>query len=90
MSISDGLTPSVFCRKMEEMRPMRKKTDENMFISHQSWDCCFDVCILKVHFCICTLTWHVNNFDYRHGKGLKCRNESTQSSNNYNRLSINN
>ena len=27
MSISDGLGPSIFCRKMEKVRPMREEMD---------------------------------------------------------------
>ena len=27
MSISDGLDPSIFCRKMEKAHPMREETD---------------------------------------------------------------
>ena len=27
MSISDGLGPSIFCRKMEKARPMREEMD---------------------------------------------------------------
>ena len=27
MSISDGLGPSIFCRKMEEARPMKEELD---------------------------------------------------------------
>ena len=27
MSISDGLGPSIFCRKLERMRPMREEMD---------------------------------------------------------------
>ena len=30
MSISDGLGPSIFCRKMEKARPMREEMDEKV------------------------------------------------------------
>ena len=30
MSISDGLVPSIFCRKMEKARPMREEMDEKI------------------------------------------------------------
>ena len=31
MSISDGLSPSIFCRKMEKTRPGREEMDGNFF-----------------------------------------------------------
>ena len=30
MSISDGLGPSIFCRKMEKARPMMEEMDEKV------------------------------------------------------------
>ena len=37
MSISDGLGSSIFCRKMEEARPMREEMDGKfVFFSRQS------------------------------------------------------
>ena len=30
MSISDGLGPSIFCRKMEKARPMREEMDRKV------------------------------------------------------------
>ena len=32
MSISDGLGPSIFCRKMEKARPMREEMDGNVVL----------------------------------------------------------
>ena len=54
MSISDGLGPSFFCRKMEKARPMREKWMERFIISRQSRHFNFDVIIFKVLFPICT------------------------------------
>ena len=62
MSISDGLGPSIICRKMKKARPMREDMiGKKLFISRQSWHLYFDVLIHKVLFPICTLVWRVNN-----------------------------
>ena len=45
MSISDGLEPSIFCRRMEKARPMGKRWIEMLFISRQSLHFHFDVLI---------------------------------------------
>ena len=50
---------------------------EKFFISHQKEHFDFDVVIYKVIFPICTLTWHVNNYVSRQGKGINRRIEST-------------
>ena len=54
MSISDGVGPSIFCRKMEI--PARVSIFN------------FDVLMSEVFFPICTLTWRVNNYVSRQGK----------------------
>ena len=42
LSFSDGLGPSIFCRKMERTNPLRKDMDENFF-SHWGRHSHFDV-----------------------------------------------
>ena len=66
MSISDGLGPSIFCRKMEKARPMMEEMDgkvvcfppESAFLN-------FDVLMSEVFFPLCTLTWRVKNYASR-------------------------
>ena len=50
---------------------------EKLFISRQNWRFDNKVVIYKVVFPICTLTWRVNNYVSRQGKGINRRNEST-------------
>ena len=62
MSISDGLGPSIFCRKMEKARPMMEEMDGKVvFFPARVGIFNFEVMMLKVFFPICTLTWRVNN-----------------------------
>ena len=77
MSISDGLGAYFFRRKMEKTRPMREEMDEKMFISRQSQHFSFAVSMIKVFFPVCTLTWRVNNYVSRQGKGMNKGIEST-------------
>ena len=76
MSISDGLGPSISCRKMEKARPMSEKMDGKTFISRQSRHSNFDKVKMLVLFPICTLNWHVNNYVSRQQKGTNRWNES--------------
>ena len=76
MSISDGLGPYLFRRKMEKTRPMREM-DGKVFISRQSRYSLFIVNMAKVFFPIFTLTWRINIYVSRQGKGTKRRNEKT-------------
>ena len=46
---------------------------ERLFMSRQSRHFDFDVVIYKVFFPICTLTWRVNNYVFRQGKGISRR-----------------
>ena len=62
------MRPSIFFRKMEKARPMRKRWMEVLFTSRQSRDFDFDVVIFKVLFPICTLNWRVKNYVSRQGK----------------------
>ena len=50
---------------------------ERLFISRVSRHFDFDVIIYKVLFIICTMTWRVNNYVSRQGKGKNERSEST-------------
>ena len=43
---------------------------ENLFITRQSQHADFDVVIYKVLFPICSLTWRVNIYVSRNGKGI--------------------
>ena len=51
---------------------------ERLFISRHSRHSDLDVSIMQVLFPICTLTWRVNNYVSRQGKGINRRNESTK------------
>ena len=60
MSISDGLDPIFFQRKMERTRSMKEKMVREVFISRQSRHFSFMDNLNKVLFPICTLNWRVN------------------------------
>ena len=77
MSISDGLDPYFFRRKMEKTPPMKEKMDGEVFISRQSRHFSFIDNMIKVIFPICTLNWRVNNYASRQEKGINRRNETT-------------
>ena len=69
MSISEGLGPSIFCRKMEEARPMMEEMDGRVvYFPPESAFFNFDVLYSEVFFPICTLTWRVNNYVSRQEK----------------------
>ena len=69
MSISDGLGPSIFCRKMEKARPMREEMDGKVvYFPPESAYSAFDVLISEVLFPIWTSTWRVNNYVSRQEK----------------------
>ena len=69
LSISDGLGPSILCRKMEKARPMMKEMDGKVvYFPPESAFFNFDVLNVKVFFPICTLTWRVNNYVSRQEK----------------------
>ena len=77
MSISDGLDPYFYCRKMKKTWSMKEEMDGEVFISHQSRHFSFIDKMMKVLFHTCTLIWRVNNYVSRQGKGINRRNEST-------------
>ena len=79
MSISDGLGPSIFCRKMEKPRPMREEMDGKVvFFPPESALLPLMLYLSTVLFPICTLTWRANNYVSRQErKSINRRNEST-------------
>ena len=69
MSISDGLGPSIFCRKMEKARPMREEMDGKVvYLLPESALLPLMLYFSTVIFPICTLTWRVNNYVSRQEK----------------------
>ena len=69
MSIYDGLGPSVFCRKMEKVRPMREEMDRNVvYFPPESALLPVMLYFSTVLFPICTLTWRVNIYVSRQEK----------------------
>ena len=69
MSNSDGLGPSIFCRKMEKARPMMEEmVGKVVFFPARVGNFNFEVMMLKVFFPICILTWRVNNYVSRQEK----------------------
>ena len=63
MSISDGLGPSIFCRKMEKARFMREEMDGRVVhIPPESALLPLMLYLSTVLFPICTLTWRANNY----------------------------
>ena len=69
MSISDGLGPSIFCRKMEKARPMREEMDGKVVYFPPELALLPLMLYLSiVLFPICTLTWRANNYVSRQEK----------------------
>ena len=63
MSISDGLGSSIFCRKMENARPMREEMDGKVvYFPPESALLPLMLYLWTVLFPICTLTWRANNY----------------------------
>ena len=77
MSISDGLDPYFFCRKMEKTRSMKEEMDGEVFISRQSRHFSVIDNMINGLFPICTLNWRVNSYVSGQRKGLKWRKENT-------------
>ena len=62
MSISDGLGPSIFCRKMEKACPMSEEMDRKVvYFPPESAVLPLMLYFQTVLLPICTLTWRVNN-----------------------------
>ena len=69
MSISDGLGPSIFCRKMEKARPKRGGMDGKVvYLPPESALSPLMLYFSTVLFPICTLTWRANNYVSRQEK----------------------
>ena len=69
MSISEGLGPSIFCRKMEKGASYEEEMDERVgYFPPESAFSYFDAIIYKVLFPICTLTWRADIFVSRQEK----------------------
>ena len=69
MSISDGLGPSIFCRKMEKARPMREEMDGRVvYFPPESALLPLMLYFSTVLFPICTLTLRANNYVSRQEK----------------------
>ena len=69
MSISDGLRPSIFCRKMEKARPMREEMDgKTVYFPPESALIPLMLYLPTVLSPICTLTWRVSNYVSRQEK----------------------
>ena len=63
MSISDGLGPSIFCRKMEKARPMREEMEGKVvYFPPESALLPLMLYLSTVFFPTYTLTSHVNNY----------------------------
>ena len=67
---------------MEKTRPTKGKMVGEVFISRQSRYFFFVSSMIKVLLPIFTLTWGVNSYFSRQGKGIERRNENTNSKNN--------
>ena len=69
MSISDGLGPSIFCRKMEKTRPMTEEMDGKVvYFPPESALFPLMLYFSTVLFPIYALTWRVNNYVSRQEK----------------------
>ena len=69
MSISDGLGPSIFCRKIEKARPMREEMDGKVvYFSKESALLPLMLYLSTVLFPICALTWRANKYVSRQEK----------------------
>ena len=77
---SDWSDPYFFRRKMEKTRSVKEEMEGELFISCQSRHISFVSYLIWVKYfsLICTLTWRVNNFVSRQGKGINRRNESAK------------
>ena len=69
MSISNGLGPSIFCRKIEKARPMREEMDGRVvYFPPESALLPVMLYLSTVLLLICTLTWRAKNFVSRQEK----------------------
>ena len=69
MSVSDGLGPSIFCRKMEKARPMKEEMDgKAVYFPPESALLPLMLYFSTLLFPIGTLTWRANNYVSRREK----------------------
>ena len=68
MSISDGLDPYFFRRKMEKTQSVKEKRDGYVFFPAKFGIFPFMDNTIKVLFPICPLIWRVNNYVSRQAK----------------------
>ena len=79
MSVSDGLGPYIFCRKMEKARPRREEMDGKVvYFPPESAFFNFNVIIYKALFPILYLDLACKQLFFPPGKGINRRNESTK------------
>ena len=79
MSISDGLGPSIFCRKMEKARPMMEAMDgKAVFFPARVGISNFDVIPLDSTFPYFYLDLACKQLCFQPGKGINRRNGSTE------------
>ena len=77
MSDSAGSDPYFFPLKDGKTRSLKEEMDGEVLFSRQSRHFSFTDKMVKVLFSISTLSWRVNNYVSRQGKGSNRRNEST-------------
>ena len=77
-SVSDGLGSDFFCSTDGKDEAYDGRNGWKYVCFRPEWAFfVFVVNIKKVIFPICTLTWRLNNYVSRRGKGIYSRNEST-------------
>ena len=77
MSISFGLGPYNFGRKMEKARPMKEEMDGKFVCFPPRVGIFnFDVIIRKALFLICTLTWRVNIYVSHHERFIQSKRKT--------------
>ena len=78
MSISDGLGPSIFCRKMEKARPMREEMDGKV-VYFPPESALFDAILFDSTFPYLCFDLACKQLCFPPGKNINRRNESTTS-----------
>ena len=68
MSISDGLDPYFFRRKMEKTQSVKEEMDGEVLFPAKVGILPFIDNMIKVLIPICTLVWRVDNYVSRQGK----------------------
>ena len=79
LSVSDGVAPSIFFLERWKRRILWENNwMEEVKISSQSWHFCRGTQLKKLLLPVSTLSWCVNIFVSRQGKGEEGRNESKE------------